>query len=53
MRLRGEGRRLCLQLARMLGMKGVSADMFSAAPVIEDDDPFMYADQLEHWRLGP
>lgn len=52
MRLRSEGRRLAHQLARMLGMKGVRADMFSAAPVIIDDDPFSYSD-LEHWRGGP
>ena len=51
-RLRAEGRRLCHQLARMLGMKGVRADMFSAAPVILDDDPFSYSD-LGHWRGGP
>lgn len=51
-RLRSEGRRLAHQLARMLGMRGVRADMFSAAPVIVDDDPFSYSD-LEHWRGGP
>jgi len=50
--LRKEGRRLCHALARMLGMKGVRADVFSAAPVILDDDPFAY-DNLQHWRLGP
>ena len=51
-RLRMEGRRLSHQLARMLGMKGVRADMFSASPVITDSDPFAYSD-LEHWRGGP
>jgi hypothetical protein len=52
MRLRAEGRRLAHQLARMLGMRGVRADMFSASPVIKDDDPFAYSD-LMHWRHGP
>lgn len=51
-RLRKEGRRLCHQLARMLGMKGVRADIFSSSPVITDDDPFAYSN-LEHWRGGP
>lgn len=52
-RLRLEGRRLCHQLARMLGMKGVRADVFSAGPTISDEgDPFAYSD-LEHWRGGP
>jgi len=51
-RLRAEGRRLCHSLARMLGMKGVRADIFASSPVIEDDDPFAYSD-LEHWRGGP
>jgi hypothetical protein len=51
-RLRQEGRRLCHQLARMLGMKGVRADIFSSSPVILDDDPFAY-DNLQHWRGGP
>jgi hypothetical protein len=51
-RLRQEGARLCHQLARMLGMKGVRANIFSSAPVIDDDDPFAYSD-LEHWRSGP
>jgi hypothetical protein len=51
-RLRQEGRRLCHQLARMLGMKGVRADIFSSSPVITDDDPFAY-DNLQHWRGGP
>jgi hypothetical protein len=50
-RLRREGRRLCHQLARMLGMRGVRADIFASAPVIKDDDPFAY-DNLEHWH-GP
>lgn len=49
-RLRSEGRRLCHQLARMLGMKGVRADIFAAAPVIIDDDPFSY-DDFSHWRM--
>lgn len=47
--LRKEGRRLCHGLARMLGMKGVRADVFSSAPVILDDDPFAY-DNLQHWK---
>jgi hypothetical protein len=52
-RLRSEGRRLCGQLARMLGMKGVRMDVFSASPVIEGaDDPFAYSD-IETWRGGP
>jgi hypothetical protein len=51
-RLRSEGRRLAHALARMLGMRGVRADMFSASPVISDDDPFSYSD-LHHWRGGP
>lgn len=51
-RLRQEGRRLCHQLARMLGMKGVRADIFSSSPVVIDDDPFAY-DNLQHWRGGP
>ncbi len=38
--LRFEGRRLCNSLARMLGMRGVRADIFSAAPVIDDEYPF-------------
>lgn len=51
-RLRSEGRRLCHALARMLGMRGVRADMFSASPVVTDDDPFAYSD-MEHWRGYP
>jgi hypothetical protein len=51
-RLRKEGRRLCHQLARMLGMRGVRADVFAASPVIQDEDPFAY-ENLEHWRTGP
>jgi hypothetical protein len=51
-RLRKEGRRLAGMLARMLGMKGVRMDVFSAAPVIDDSDPFAYSD-IEHWRGGP
>jgi hypothetical protein len=51
-RLRKEGRRLCHAMARKLGMKGVRADVFSASPVISDDDPFAYSD-MEHWRGGP
>ena len=50
--LRKEGRRLAHALARMLGMKGVRADIFSASPVITDDDPFAYSDEM-HWRSGP
>ena len=50
--LRKEGRRLCHGLARMLGMRGVRADIFAQSPVIKDDDPFSYSD-LEHWRRGP
>jgi hypothetical protein len=50
--LRAEGRRLCHALARMLGMKGVRADVFSPGTPIKDDDPFSYSD-LEHWRRGP
>ena len=50
--LKMEGRRLCHAMARMLGMKGVRADVFSSSPVILDDDPFAYSD-LEHWRRGP
>lgn len=51
-RLRSEGRRLAHALARMLGMRGVRADMFSAAPVVIDDDPFSYSD-MQHWRGTP
>jgi hypothetical protein len=51
-RLRSEGRRMAHGLARMLGMRGVRADMFSAAPVILDSDPFAYSD-VEHWRGTP
>lgn len=51
-RLRSEGRRLAHQLAKMLGMKGVRADVFSSGEVIKDDDPFSYSD-LHHWRRGP
>lgn len=51
-RLRQEGRRLCHQLARMLGMRGVRADIFASSPVIHDEDPFAYED-LMHWRRGP
>lgn len=50
--LRKEGRRLAHSLARMLGMRGVRADIFSSAPVIVDDEPFAY-DNMEHWRGGP
>lgn len=50
--LRKEGRRLCHALARILGMRGVRADIFSASPVISDEDPFAYSD-MEHWRSGP
>src|SRR6185312_3737480 len=39
-RLRMSGRVMCHHLARMLGMKGVRADMFSASPVVKDDDVF-------------
>lgn len=51
-RLRSVGRVLCHSLARMLGMKGVRADVFSSSPVINDTDPFAYSN-LEHWRGGP
>jgi hypothetical protein len=51
-RLRSEGRRLAHGLARMMGMRGVRADMFSAAPIVTDDDPFSYSD-MEHWRGYP
>lgn len=50
--LRKEGRRVAHGLARMLGMRGVRADIFSSAPVILDDTPFAY-DNLQHWRQGP
>ena len=50
--LRKEGRRLAHSLARMLGMRGVRADIFSSAPVIVDDEPFAYGN-MEHWRTGP
>jgi hypothetical protein len=43
-----EGRRLANRLARMLGMKGVRADMFSPGTPVVDNDPFMYSD-LESW----
>jgi len=51
-RLRSEGRRMAHALARMLGMRGVRADMFSASPVVTDDDPFSYSD-MQHWRGTP
>ena len=51
-RLRQEGRRLAHSLARMLGMKGVRADVFSSSPVILDSDPFSFSD-MESWRRGP
>lgn len=55
-RLRIEGRRLANQLARMLGMRGVRADVFSpGTPITDDDpwgDPFVYSN-MEHWRGGP
>lgn len=57
MRLKQEGRRLCNQLARMLGMRGVRADIFASAPKILDADPWGYAAEspfhttdLLHWR---
>lgn len=50
--LRREGRRLCHGMARLLGMRGVRADVFSASPVVKDDDPFSYSD-MHHWRGGP
>jgi hypothetical protein len=50
--LRKEGRRLAHSLARMMGMRGVRADVFASSPIIVDDDPFSYSD-LEHWRRGP
>lgn len=42
-RLRREGRRMAASIAYQLGMRGVRADVFSAAPVITDDDPFATA----------
>jgi hypothetical protein len=51
-RLRSEGRVKSHALARMMGMRGVRADMFSASPVITDDDPFSYGD-MQHWRGWP
>lgn len=51
-RLRMEGRRLCHALARMLGMKGVRADVFSSSPIILDSDPFSFSD-MQSWRRGP
>lgn len=48
-RLKMEGRRLCHAMARMLGMRGVRADVFSSAPVIIDADPFTNSN-LESWR---
>lgn len=48
LQLRSEGRRLCHSLAKMLGMKGVRADIFSPGTPVLDDDPFSYSD-LEHW----
>jgi hypothetical protein len=50
MQLRQEGRRLCHAMARMMGMRGVRVDVFSASPIIKDDDPFGYAADKEHWR---
>jgi hypothetical protein len=50
--LRIEGGRLCHALARMLGMKGVRANVFAPGPTIMDDNPFAY-DNPEHWRGGP
>jgi hypothetical protein len=51
-RLRMEGRRLAHGLARMLGMIGVRADVFSAGQIIKNNDPFVYSD-MESWRRGP
>lgn len=58
--LRAEGRRLANSLARMLGMRGVRADVFSPGTPIKDDDPwtstqegpFVYGD-YQAWRRGP
>lgn len=50
--LRSEGRRLAHSLARMLGMRGVRADVFSPGQAVIDDNPFSY-DNLQHWRGGP
>ena len=54
--LRSEGRRLANRMARMLGMRGVRADVFSpGTPITDDDpwkDPFVYSN-IEHWRQGP
>jgi hypothetical protein len=57
-RLRREGKRRCNELARMLGMRGVRADIFAVAPVIKDADPFGWAvrdqpfhtEDWQHWR---
>lgn len=46
--LRSEGRRLCHALAKMLGMKGVRADVFSPGTPVLNDDPFSFSD-LQHW----
>lgn len=50
--LRQEGRRLCNAMARMLGMRGVRCDVFSAGNAVVDDDPFSYSD-MSHWTRGP
>jgi hypothetical protein len=51
-RLRAEGRRLAHSMARILGMIGVRADVFSSGQVIRHNDPFVYSD-MESWRRGP
>lgn len=51
-RLRSEGRRLCQSLARMLGMRGVRADMFSMAPIVLDENPFVFGGNYEQWKVG-
>lgn len=46
--LRSEGRRLAHGLARMLGMIGVRADIFSPGSPVVNDDPFQYSN-LQSW----
>ena len=47
-RLRQQGRMLCTKLATVLGLSGVRMDVFSSAPVILGDDPFVTSDS-PHW----
>ena len=51
-RLRSEGRRLCQSLASMLGMRGVRKDMFSMAPIVLDENPFVFGGNYEQWKVG-